>query len=148
MTPVKKAFLLALLVIAVVVPVQASELRVRATLEPERIGLDETATFTIEVHGGGLSRLRFVPDFELDNLEIVGGPYQHEDIRLGSGLLARSFRITWRLRAVTTGRAGVRDLRIRLAGDIVPISAPGDPRPGRAGRPRPPHPGRGAHGRG
>lgn len=107
---------------AAAAPAQAGELRVRATLEPERIGLDETATFTIEVHGGGLSRPRFVPDFELDNLEIVGGPYQHEDIRLGTGLLARSFRITWRLRAITTGRARVRDLRIRLAGEVVPIS--------------------------
>lgn len=95
---------------------QAADTRVKATLEPERIGIDETATLTIEVRGGGLERIRFRPDFDLHNLEVVGGPYQFEDIRLGDGRLTRSFRVSWRLRALDTGEARVRDLRIRISG--------------------------------
>jgi hypothetical protein len=97
------------------------EVSVRATLEPERIGIDETATLSIEVQGGGFGGLRFRPDFELDNFEVVGGPYQYEDVRLGNGRLSRSFRLSWRLRALSTGRARVRDLRIRLQGDLIPL---------------------------
>lgn len=97
-------------------PAHAAETRVKATLEPERIGVDETATLTIEVRGGGLGRIRITPDFNLHNFEIVGGPYKFEDIRLGDGRLSRSFRISWRLRALDTGEARVRDLRIRLSG--------------------------------
>jgi hypothetical protein len=99
--------------------VAAAEVRVRATLGPERIGVDETATLSIEAQGGGFGNLRFRPDFDLENFEVVGGPYQYEDVRLGNGRLARSFRISWRLRALSTGRARVRDLRIRIQGDVV-----------------------------
>lgn len=91
-------------------------MKVKATLEPERIGIDETATLTVEVRGGGLGRIRFRPDFDLHNLEVAGGPYQFEDIRLGDGNLTRSFRVSWRLRARDTGEARVRDLRIRISG--------------------------------
>jgi hypothetical protein len=104
-------------------PAGAADVRVRATLEPERIGIDETATFTIEVQGGGFGGLRFRPDFELDNFEIVGGPYQYEDVRLGNGLLAHSFRLSWRLRPRSTGRARVRDLRLRLRDDLVVLGS-------------------------
>lgn len=102
-------------------PAAAADIRVRATLGPELIGIDETATLTIEVQGGGLSRLRIRPVFELDNFEVVGGPFQHEDIRLGPGRISRALRLSWRLRAISTGPARVRDLRIRLGGEIVPL---------------------------
>jgi hypothetical protein len=99
----------------------AAQVSVRATLEPERIGIDETATLSIEVQGGGFGSLRFRPDFELDNFEVVGGPYQYEGMTLGNGRLARSLRLSWRLRALSTGRARVRDLSIRLRGDVLPL---------------------------
>jgi hypothetical protein len=111
-------FLLPVLLL-VSLPATAAEVRVRATLEPERIGIDETATLSIEAQGGGFGNLRFRPDFDLENFEVVGGPYQYEDVRLGNGRLSRSFRISWRLRALSTGRARVRDLRIRIQGDMV-----------------------------
>jgi hypothetical protein len=108
-----------LLLLLAALPGAAAEVRVRATLEPERIGVDETATLAIEAQGGGLRSLRFRPDFELDNFMIVGGPYQYEDVRLGNGRLSRSLRLSWRLRPLTTGTARVRDLRILMAGEVV-----------------------------
>ena len=109
----------ALLLLALAAPAGAAEIEVRATLEPEVIGVDETALLTIEVQGGGFARLPFQPDFELDNLEIVGGPFQYEDVRFGTGSLSRSFRLSWQLRPIAVGRARVRSLLVRLRGDEV-----------------------------
>lgn len=110
-------------VLFVLSPAHAGEIRVRATLEPERIGIDETTTLSIEVRGGGLRGLHFRPGFELDNLEIVGGPYQHEEILLGTGRLARSIRLSWKLRALSTGRARIHGLRIRVGGEVVSLGS-------------------------
>ena len=115
--------LILLCVLFVLSPASAGEIRVRATLEPERIGIDETATLSIEVQGGGLRGLRFRPAFELDNLEVAGGPYQHEEILLGSGRLARSVRLSWKLRAISTGRARIQGLRIRVGGEVVSLGS-------------------------
>ncbi len=102
-------------------PASAGELRVQAKLEPERIGVDEIATLTIEVRGGAFGNLRFRPDFDLDNFEVVGGPDQVDDVRLGGGSLSRSFRVSWELRPLSTGRARVRGLNIRLEGRVLPL---------------------------
>ncbi|HSF41331.1 MAG TPA: hypothetical protein VLT87_16150, partial [Thermoanaerobaculia bacterium] len=115
----RAAGLLLFLLLALAAPAVASEIEVRATLEPEVIGVDETALLTIEVQGGGFARLHFQPDFELDNLEIVGGPFQYEDVRFGTGSLSRSFRLSWQLRPTGVGRARVRSLIVRLRGDEV-----------------------------
>lgn len=115
--------LLFLLFLLSVLPAGAVEVRVKATLEPERIGLDETATLSIEAQGGGFGSLRFRPDFDLDNLEIVGGPDRYDNVTFGNGTLARSFRISWRLRPLSTGRARVRGLRIRIQGDVVALGS-------------------------
>jgi hypothetical protein len=113
--------LLVLLVLSA--PASAGEIRVRATLEPERIGIDETATLSIEVRGVGLRSVPFRPGFELDNLEVVGGPYQHEEILLGIGRVARSIRISWKLRALSTGRARIQGLRLRVGGEVVSLGS-------------------------
>ncbi|MEA2561649.1 MAG: hypothetical protein QOH06_3153 [Acidobacteriota bacterium] len=116
--------LVVLIVLAVLSgPAHAGEIRVRATLEPERIGIDETVTLSIEVQGGGLRGLRFRPAFDLDNLEVVGGPIQHEDILLGPGRLTRSIRLSWELRAISTGRARIQGLRIRVGGEVVSLGS-------------------------
>lgn len=104
-------------------PASAGEIRVRATLEPERIGIDETATLSIEVQGGGFRGVRFRPFFELSNFEVVGGPSEHEEIRLGNGRLARSVRLSWTLRAISTGRARIQNLRIRVGDEIVSLGS-------------------------
>lgn len=112
------ARLLILLTLLAPLPAAAADIAVRASLEPALIGVDETATLTIEARGG-LGRLSFRPDFDLENLEIVGGPYQYEDIRIGNGGLARSLRISWRLRPMGTGRARVHSLRLQFEGEVV-----------------------------
>ncbi|HVT60763.1 MAG TPA: BatD family protein [Thermoanaerobaculia bacterium] len=88
--------------------------QIRATLEPAVIGVDETATLTLEAQAGGLESLRFRPLFELDNLEVVDGPAQFEDFSLINGSLSRTFRLTWHLRPRAPGAARVRALTIRL----------------------------------
>jgi hypothetical protein len=102
-------------------PARAADLHISATLGPSRIGMDETALLTIQVRGGGFSHLRFRPDFLLDNLEIVGGPYQYDDVRFGNGLMTRTFRLSWRVRPLVVGRAKVRDIHIFLNGQEVRI---------------------------
>ncbi len=113
--------LLFLLVFLAALPAGAAEVRVKATLEPEKIGVDETAVLTIEAQGGGFGSLRFRPDFDLDNFEVVGGPDQYDNVTFGNGTLARSYRVSWRLRPLSTGRARVRDLRIRIQGGLVKL---------------------------
>lgn len=99
----------------------SAQVDVRATLEPEVIGIDETALLTLEVQGAGFARLRFEHDFEQDNLEIVGGPFYYEDVRFGNGNLSRSFRLSWQLRPLATGPARVHSLVVRLRGETLQL---------------------------
>jgi hypothetical protein len=114
------AALVAVAWLALAAPASA-DTEVRATLEPEVIGVAETATLTLEVRSDGFGRLRFRPGFDLDNLEIVGGPDQEEGIRFVNGRLSRAFRLSWRLRPGTTGPARVRNIGILLRGHLVQI---------------------------
>ena len=91
----------------------------RAALEPEVIGVDETVTFTIEVRRSGLGRLRFRPFFELENLEIIEGPSQGEDFRIVNGAPSTSFRLSWRLRPLTVGKARVRSVVLQMRDETV-----------------------------
>ncbi|HEY3492172.1 MAG TPA: BatD family protein, partial [Solirubrobacterales bacterium] len=75
------------------------------------------------VQGAAFGKLRLQPGFELDNFQVVGGPDQNEVIRLGAGRLARTVRISWRLQAITTGRAREEDLRLRVGGQVVSLGS-------------------------
>ena len=99
----------------------ADELRI--SLEPEVIGIDETATLTIEVHTDGLSSMTFRPDFQLDNLEVLGRPSQYDDMRFANGTLSRTFRLTWQLRPLGLGRARVRGITVQLGDDVRQLPA-------------------------
>lgn len=114
-----KAALLAGLCAVSGLPAWGADHVVRATLEPPVVGLGETAVFTIEVQGTGLSSLSFRPDFELENLDIVGGPNQYEDIRLANGTLTRTFRESWQVRPREVGKARVRSLSVRLDDELL-----------------------------
>jgi hypothetical protein len=106
-------------------PARAGE-EVKVTVEPEVIGLDETATLTIEVHGDGLSSLsslRFRPSFELDNLETVGGPAQYDDMRFTNGRLSRTFRLAFELKPLGLGKARVRAISVQLGDDVQQLPA-------------------------
>jgi len=102
-------------------PAAADEVDVRVTLEPEVIGIDETATFSIEVHGEGFTSLVFRPDFELDNLEIIGGPSQHEDLRFANRTLSHTLRLTWEVRPLRIGKARVHNILLKLKGNAVQL---------------------------
>jgi hypothetical protein len=100
-------------------PAHGADTVVQATLEPAVIGVGEVAVFTIEVRGTGLRSLSFRPDFELENLDIVGGPNQFDDMRFGNGTLTRTFRESWQVRARAAGKARVHSLRVRLDDELI-----------------------------
>jgi hypothetical protein len=106
-----------LLLLALAIPASrafAGEVEVKATLEPAVIGIDQTATFTIEVRGEGVSSLRFRPSLQLENLEAAGDPSQFEDMRWANGHFTRTFRLTWQLRPQGIGKAGVRNVLVQI----------------------------------
>jgi hypothetical protein len=113
---------LLLLMVFFALPAMAEE-EVKVTLEPEVIGLDETATLTIEVHGDGFSAMSFRPDFELDNLEVIGRPSRFDDIRFTNGNLSRTFRTSWQVRPLALGKARVRAIVVGLDDKEVRLPA-------------------------
>jgi hypothetical protein len=104
----------ALLLLALALPAYAGEVEVKATLEPAVIGIDQTAVFTIEVHGEGVSSLRFRPSLQLENLEAAGDPSQFEDMRWANGHFTRTFRLSWQLRPQGLGKAAVRNVTVQI----------------------------------
>lgn len=111
----QRLLLPALLIFLAVRPALAEdEVKVSASLEPAVVGIDEVATLILETRTDSLSGVGFRPDFELENLEIVGGPYRSEDVRLTNGKVSHSFRMSWRLRPLNTGRARVHSLVLSL----------------------------------
>ncbi|HSS79226.1 MAG TPA: BatD family protein [Thermoanaerobaculia bacterium] len=104
----------AILFLAIALPAYAGEVEVKATLEPAVIGIDQTATFTIEVRGEGVSSLRFRPSLQLENLEDAGGPSQFEDMRWTNGHFTRTFRLSWQLRPQGLGKAGVHNVIVQI----------------------------------
>jgi oxygen tolerance protein BatD len=94
---------------------------VRSTLSPEVIGVDEVATFTIEVHGGGFSHLEFQPSFQMENLEIAAGPFQETSLSYVNGTLSRSFKLSWQLRPQGVGRARVYAVAVRLGDQSIDL---------------------------
>ncbi len=103
-------------------PAQAA-VEVKATLEPETIGIDQTATFTIEVRGDGFSSLRFRPQFEMDNLEVLGNPSRYEDMRFSNGSLSRTLRFSWQVRPLALGKARMRSIVVQLDDHEVRLPA-------------------------
>ena len=112
---------LLLLMVLFALPVAAEDVKV--TLEPEVIGVDETATLTIEVHGDGFSTMSFRPKFELDNLEVIGRPARYDDIRFTTGNLSRTFRLSWQVRPLALGKARVRAIVVGLDDEEVRLPA-------------------------
>ncbi|HKH49096.1 MAG TPA: BatD family protein [Thermoanaerobaculia bacterium] len=97
----------------------ADEIRVDARLEPAVIGLGETATLTIEARIAGLESPRFRPDFELENLQIVAGPIRSDDVRYVNDAISRSFRVSFRVQPLATGRARIHSLVLYFPSQTV-----------------------------
>jgi hypothetical protein len=107
-----RAFLLSVALVALGFPAMAADVKV--TLEPEVIGIDETATLTFEVHGDGFSRLNVQPRFELYNLEVMGRASQYDNMVFANGSLSRTFRISWQVRPLALGKAGIRSVFVQV----------------------------------
>ena len=112
-----------LLLGAVAVPL-AAEQRTEATavLEPGLIGVEELASFTITVTSGGFGGLDIQPAFELDNLEVAGGPFQSQSQRWVNGKTSSTLQLTWRLRPKGTGAARVRAIALTVEGQALRLS--------------------------
>ena len=111
---VRSAWLLALL-LAAALPAAAREIRVEASLEPPVIGLEETATLTLVARTDSLdANPHFRPDFELENLQIVAGPFRSEDVSYVNGAISRSFRIAFRVRPLAVGKARAHSIALLL----------------------------------
>lgn len=100
-----------------------AEVEVHARIEPEVIGIDETAVFTIEVQGDSFSSLRFHPSFEMDNLEVLGDSSSYEDMRFVNGSFSRTLRKSWRVRPLGLGKARVRAIAVQLNDETVRLPA-------------------------
>ncbi len=98
----------------------ANQITLDVHLAPERIGLGETATFSIEARTG-LARVDLRPSFGLENLEIVAGPSRVEEMTLENGLFSRTVRLIWRVRPLGLGPARVSAIRIGMGGRMVGI---------------------------
>ena len=108
----RRFFALPVLFLGLALPGYAADVDVHVSLEPDVIGIDETATLSIEMHGEGVSSLRFRPNLQLENLEIVNGPSQYEDLRYANGHLTRTYRLSWQVRPQGLGRAAVHDISV------------------------------------
>jgi len=117
----RRTLFLALLALGCALPATA-RIEVRATLSPQRIGIGETAMLTVEVTNDSLSSFRFRPHFELDNFELAGATEQINDMRWGSTGLSRVFRMVWRLRPLSLGRAAVRKITVEVNGTVLPLT--------------------------
>jgi BatD DUF11 like domain len=97
----------------------ASPFTVNVSLAPAVIGVDETATLTIEAAGGGFGSFRFEPRYVLENLEPVGGASRFDDFSLINGSLSHSSRFSLQLRPLAAGPARVRSLVVAVNGQLV-----------------------------
>lgn len=89
----------------------ASEIKVEASIEPQ-IGLDEVASFTITITGGG--SLDSLPQFALDNLKVVRGPSQSQNFSWVNGQSSSSLTLTWQMVPLKIGPASVHHIQVKL----------------------------------
>jgi hypothetical protein len=104
---------------AILLGVEAPE--VSAHLEPDPLGLDELASFTLVVSGSGFGGVDVEPDFRLENLEIAGGPFRSTSQSWVNGVTSSTTQLVWRLRPLALGPARVAALRIEVDGELVQL---------------------------
>ncbi|MEP7009325.1 MAG: BatD family protein [Acidobacteriota bacterium] len=96
----------------------AAQVTLQVRLQPERIGVGETATLIFEARTG-LSRLDLRPSFALENLEILSGPSQADEMRVENGLFSRTIRLSWKVRPLGVGPARAHSIHVELGGRVV-----------------------------
>ena len=96
-------------------PQPPEESRVRVRLQPDVVGAGEVVRLAITVDTTGLSPSAIrQPRFELENLEIVGGPSRRESFSMVNGRATRTRTLIWFLRAGEPGSARVHDLSVGI----------------------------------
>lgn len=112
------AVLLALAVAPTLPAQEDRDLHVELQLEPrDGVGLDELAVLRIKIEGSsGLPNP--LPDFELDNFRIAGGPSRSTSLTIVNGVPSSSLALSWRLRPLETGTARVHGATVKV-GDRV-----------------------------
>jgi hypothetical protein len=96
--------------------------KVTARLTPDPLGIDEVATLEIHVTSSGFDSPDLEPRFELENLEIAGGPMQAQSHSWVNGRTSSSFQLLWRLRPLAAGPARVTHLEMRVDEQTVALA--------------------------
>ena len=110
-TRLAPAFALPLLLLAAR-PALAAEARV--VLRPDRLAMGEIAELAFELTGADLRGERFSPRFQLENLQVVGGPSRRDAVTWINGRLSRSYGLAWYVTPDRPGRARVHDIRLTV----------------------------------
>lgn len=115
-------FLVALVAAAVAPPTEAKADQVELQLEPSpQVGLDELAILRIKIEGNRQG-VQPIPEFELENFEVVAGPSQSTSLTIFNGVPSSSLTLSWRLRPLAIGTASVHSASLRLDNEVVPLT--------------------------
>ena len=97
--------------------VLAEDPGVQIQLEPgDMVGMDELALLRIKIDGG--DQKASVPDFKLENFEIVAGPSQSTSLTIYNGVPNSSVTYSWHLKPLKVGKGRVYDARLRVEGRV------------------------------
>lgn len=113
--------LAALALLALAAPARGAGIEVEAELEPDLVGVGQFVTLTLEARIEGSTNLALDPSFGLENLEIVSGPAQSQQVSFVNGRISRRQSLRWTLRPVKAGTARVRDLRLAVNDEIFEL---------------------------
>ena len=95
--------------------------RVEIGITPkDSVALDELAILRVRLEGTG-SASRSVPEFELDNFDLVSGPSQSTSISIINGATTSSVIFSWHLRPRELGTARVHSARVRIGSQEVQL---------------------------
>jgi len=92
------------------------DVEVRASLEPDPVGLEETVQLTLEIEARGFRLPEVEHDFRLENLEQLGPPLRAQSHSWVNGETTSRLEMTWRLRPERLGAAAVRGIRVSVGG--------------------------------
>lgn len=95
---------------------------VQVRLEPRVTGVADVVRLTVSIDGEALAgRTVGEPTFELENLDLVGGPSRQESLSIVNGKASRTFALSWFLKPRETGTAGVSKLRVPLGDRVLEL---------------------------
>ncbi len=101
------------------VQAQDQEPTLATRLLPNPIGLGQETILEIRVMVAAMRLLRVQPTFELDNLEIVAGPFREQSMQFVNGAISNSTTLRWRLRPTTVGEGRVTNIRVQVGDQTI-----------------------------